>query len=277
MLHVDNVSFSYVRGAGPKAGGARAMGDVLNHVTLHVERGALVGILGPNGSGKSTLVRLMAGTLTPASGSVTLDDMPLGRIARRTLAQRIAVVPQETRLTFDYSVLDMVLMGRYPHMGAFELEGPNEIRVAREALAATDTQDLEGRPFASLSGGEKQRVILASALAQSAELLLLDEPTAALDLGYQMEVVAILRQLNRERGITMVLTAHDLNFAAGVCRDLVLLKEGKVIAAGPTIEVLTPAAIRALYGVEADVRHHDGAGHVTVIPIRKAGNGRDDG
>ncbi len=268
MLHVDSVSFAYGHRATTRRGAPPAR-EVLSRVTLHVERGALIGVLGPNGSGKSTLIRLMAGTLTPTSGEVTLDEVSIARIPRAALARRIAVVPQETRLTFDYSVLDIVLMGRYPHMGAFELEGPEEIRLAREALAATDTQDLEDRPFASLSGGEKQRVILASALAQSAELLLLDEPTAALDLGYQMEVVMILKRLNESRGVTMVLTAHDLNFAASLCRHLILLKQGRVIAAGPTAEVLTPDSIRALYGVEADVRHHERAGHVTIVPVGK--------
>ena len=135
--------------------------------------------------------------LTPASGRITLDGRDLSRLPRRELAREIAVVPQETRLSFEYSVLEVVLMGRYPHLGAFELEGRDDLRIAREAMAATGTLALEDRSFPTLSGGEKQRVIIAGALAQSAQLMLLDEPTAALDPGYQIEIAALLRPPQR--------------------------------------------------------------------------------
>jgi iron complex transport system ATP-binding protein len=193
----------------------------------------------------------------------------------------MAVVPQETHLAFDYSVMEIVLMGRYPHLGPFELEGPRDLAIARDALAATRSAALEARPFNTLSGGEKQRVIIASALAQldrRAEhggpradwgdgLLLLDEPTASLDIGYQLDILALLRQLWADRGVTILVSTHDLNLAAGLCRDMVLLKDGRVLASGPTGAVLTPAHIRALYGVEAEVRLHPAAGHLTVVPI----------
>lgn len=233
-------------------------------------RGSIVGILGPNGSGKTTLLRLMSGTLAPMTGVVALEGLALTALPRRAVARRVAIVPQETHLAFDYSVLEIALMGRHPHLGLFQLEGPADIAIAREALAATGTAKLEERPFATLSGGEKQRVILAAALAQSPELLMLDEPTASLDLGYQLEIAAILRRLNRDQQITMVLSAHDLNFAASVCRELVLLKNGSVLASGPTDEVLTPKNVRDLYGVHADVRYHEAAGHLMVLPIRRA-------
>src|SRR5207253_4898151 len=138
-----------------------------------VGRGTILGLLGPNGSGKTTLLRLMAGTLTPLRGRVTCDEVEVGRLPRRDLARRIAVVPQETHATFDYRVLDIVLMGRYPHLGAFQLEGAADLEIAREALAATGTAAFESRQFATLSGGEKQRVVIASALAQASDLLLL--------------------------------------------------------------------------------------------------------
>jgi iron complex transport system ATP-binding protein len=161
-------------------------------------------------------------------------------------------------------------MGRYPHLGAFELEGPEDLAIARSALAATDTADLETRMFARLSGGEKQRVVIASALAQTANLLLLDEPTASLDLGYQFEISSLLRRLNRERGTTLVISTHDLNFAAALCARVVLLKEGRVIADGPTEAVLTAPNVRALYGMDADVGFHERAGHLTVVPIARS-------
>src|SRR5712692_10506952 len=228
LLDAQDVSFAYERHA-------RA---VLDGVSLAVPRGAIVGLLGPNGSGKTTLLRLLSGTLTPARGRIMLDGAPVGALPRRDLARRIAVVPQETHSAFDFSALEIVLMGRYPHLGAFELEGADDLAIARDALAATGTGTLEARRFATLSGGEKQRVVIASALAQASDVLLLDEPTASLDLGFQLEIVGLLARLNRERGVTMVVSTHDLNLAAALCGELVLLKSGRVLARGGTGAVL---------------------------------------
>jgi len=260
MLQVSNVSFAY---AARRAAGQR----VLDGVSLEVRRGTVVGLLGPNGSGKTTLLRIIAGVLKPESGRVLIGGHPIEQLTRRDLARRVAVVPQETHSTFDFSVIDMVLMGRYPHLGAFELEGASDQAIARDALAATGTTALELRPFATLSGGEKQRVVIAGALAQASDMLLLDEPTAALDLRYQFEITALLRRLNTERGTTMIVSTHDLNLAAALCERVVLLKQGGVIAHGTTEETLTAANIRLLYGVDADVQYHPRAGHLTVVPI----------
>jgi iron complex transport system ATP-binding protein len=242
---------------------------VLAGVTLEVPAGAVVGVLGPNGSGKTTLLRLLSGTRRPTSGVVRFDDRPLADYTRRALARRVAVVPQETQLAFDYSVMEMVLMGRHPHLGVFEVEGPADVAVARDALAATGAAHLEDRDFATLSGGEKQRVVIAAALAQATDVLLLDEPTSSLDLGAQLEIAHLLAELNQARGVTIVVSTHDLHLAAGICRDLVLLREGRIVAAGPTAEVLTSAHLRALYGVEADVHVHPATGHLTVVPVRR--------
>jgi iron complex transport system ATP-binding protein len=241
---------------------------VVNRVSMAVARGELVGILGPNGSGKTTLLKLLCGALAPTAGSVALDGRPLTGWSRRSLAQRIAFVPQETHAPFDFSVIDIVLMGRYPHLGAFVLEGPADLAIARHALESTGTVAFEGRSFGTLSGGEKQRVVIASALAQSPELLLLDEPTASLDVGHQLEVRMLLERLNAN-GVTMVLSTHDLNFAAALCRHLVLLRDGRVLAYGPTDQVLTRDAVRALYDVEADVERHSRAGRLIVTPIAR--------
>jgi iron complex transport system ATP-binding protein len=250
---------------------ARAFSPVLNSVSAELRRGEILGILGPNGSGKTTLLRLLSGTRVPTAGDVLLDGTPLRRFSRRAVARRIAVVPQETHLAFDYTVMEMVLMGRHPHLGLFQIEGPADIDIARDALRATGTADLEARQFNTLSGGEKQRVVIASALTQSSDILLLDEPTASLDLGYQLEVASLLRRLNRERGVTIAVSTHDLNFAASVCQRLVMLRAGRVIAAGTTAEVLTPGNVRALYGVTADVHVHSATGHLVVIPITASG------
>jgi iron complex transport system ATP-binding protein len=268
MLRATDVSFTYRRAAHRVEAGAEH--HVLRDVVLEVDRGDLVGVLGPNGSGKTTLLRLLGGVLAPASGSVTLEDRPLAEWSRREIARRVAFVPQETTAPFDFTVLDIVLMGRFPHLGAFALEGPEDLAIARRALEATGTAPFEDRRFSTLSGGEKQRVVIAGALAQGPALLLLDEPTASLDLGHQIEVQSLLRRLNADSGVTMVLSTHDLNLAAALCRRLVLLKDGQVVAAGPTEEVLTPDTVRELYHVEAEVVWHARAGHLTVVPIGRS-------
>jgi iron complex transport system ATP-binding protein len=257
MLQASELSFEYERGAR----------KILDEVTLTVPEGRILGLLGPNGSGKTTLLRMLSGVLRPGSGNVMLDGRPLAEWTRRQLAQRIAVVPQDTHTAFDYRVLDIVLMGRYPHLGLFELEQADDIAVARRALASTGTAALEHRMFSTLSGGEKQRVVIASALAQTPDILLLDEPTAALDLRYQLEIALLLKELNANHDMTLVVSTHDLNLAASICHDVVLLREGRVLAHGPVAEVLTPDLVRALYDVDADVHFHQRAGHLTVVPI----------
>jgi iron complex transport system ATP-binding protein len=260
MLETRDVSFSYtgIKGGVPL---------VLDRVSLQIERGTIAALLGPNGSGKSTLIRLMSGIVSPLAGEIRIAGRSMRQLARRDVARRLAVVPQETQTTFDFSVIDMVLMGRYAHLGPFELEGAGDLAIARDAMAATGTSALESRSFSSLSGGEKQRVVIASALAQASDLLLLDEPTASLDLAYQFEIAALLRRLNAERGTTMLVSTHDLNLAAAVCDCVILLKAGRVLAQGPTKEILTADSIRQLYGIEADVQFHARAGRVTVVPI----------
>jgi iron complex transport system ATP-binding protein len=262
MLRALDVSFAYGRPG-------RAKPNVLKDVSLAADRGDLIGILGPNGSGKTTLLKILAGTLLPLSGAVTLEGRSLKEWSRREIARRVALVPQETHAPFDFSVLEMVLMGRFPHLGTFALEGPEDLAIARRALAETRTAEFSERLFNTLSGGEKQRVVIASALAQSPQLLLLDEPTASLDVGHQIEVQTLLRRLNADGGVTMVLSTHDLNLAAALCRRLILIRNGQVIASGFTDEVLTQDTVRELYGVDADVVHHTRAGHLTVVPIER--------
>jgi iron complex transport system ATP-binding protein len=273
FIQVNQVSFAYnppFRNLADVRIGRDDHGFSLSAVSLDIERGSLTGILGPNGCGKTTLLRLMAGVLRPQHGAITIDGDAVDRIPRRQLGRRVAIVPQETHPAFDYTVLEMVLMGRHPHLGTFQLEGPNDYAIAAEALTATGAAHLAARSYATLSGGEKQRVVIASALAQQPDVLLLDEPTASLDLAYQLEVSSLLIRLNRNRGVTTVLATHDLNLAASLCDRLVLMRAGKILAHGATTDVLTEAAINQLYDVEADVQFHQAAGHLTVVPIRRA-------
>ena len=247
MLAADRVSFSY--------------GDasVLHDVSVTVAHGARVGILGQNGSGKTTLLKLLAGGLSPSMGTVALDGAPLSSFARRALARRIAVVPQDTHPAFAYTALEIALMGRYPWLGAFEVEGPDDMAAAFDALDATGTAHLAARSFQTLSGGEKQRVVVASALAQLDQrtgaaggpaVLVLDEPTTSLDLRYQIEVTNLIRKLHDERSVTILLSTHDLRLAAAVCSHLVLLRGGRLLAAGSTADMLTPDRVADLYEVD---------------------------
>ena len=257
MLRAESVSFGYDGGF------------TLSDASVAIAAGSLTGLLGPNGCGKTTLLKLLSGVLRPQTGRVMLGNRALTSMTRRELARHVASVPQETHPAFDYSVMEMVLMGRHPHLSAFQLEGPADFGIAREALEATGTGHLADRNYMTLSGGEKQRVVIASALAQSTEVLLLDEPTASLDLGYQLDVASLLARLNREHTVTMVLATHDLNLAASLCERLVVMRGGRILTAGPTREVLTGDTVRQLYDVEADVQFHEAAGHVTVIPVRR--------
>jgi iron complex transport system ATP-binding protein len=262
LLQAVDISFGYET--------ASAAADVIRGISCDIARGETVGILGPNGSGKTTLLKLMSGALSPRAGAVRLDGRPLSAWPRRALARRLAVVPQSTSLTFDYSVLEVVLMGRYAHLGAFELEGPRDLAAASAALDATGVISFMTRPFRSLSGGEQQRVIIAAALAQldagsvSAEaaspdaghgdaLLVLDEPTASLDLKYQLEVAALLLRLHARRGVTLLVSTHDLRFAAAVCSRLLLLSRGRIVADGPTMEVLTPELVGRVFEIDPEV------------------------
>ena len=198
------------------------------------------------------------------------------------------MVPQETYPAFDYSVLEIALMGRYPHLQTFEVEGPEDVELARAALTETGTADLEQRSFMTLSGGEKQRVVIASALAQfgrraadagrrPSEVLLLDEPTASLDLGYQLDIASTIRRLNKDRSTAVVVSTHDLNFATSVCDHVVLLRQGCVLAAGPIHKILRPDTVKDLYDVDVVVEQHAVAGHLTITPLARRATDAPDG
>jgi iron complex transport system ATP-binding protein len=262
-LTVDGVSFCY-----PSGRKYNLKRPAVKNVSLSVAQGSVTGLLGPNGCGKTTLLKLLSGVLKPLNGSVTLAGRKLTQMPRRELARHIAVVPQKTQPVFDYSVTEMALMGRYPHLSRFKFEGPHDLDVVEAALITTGVSHLADRLFSTLSGGEMQRVVIATALVQAGDVLLLDEPTASLDVAYQLEVASLLTRLNREQNVTIVLATHDLNVAASVCDTLVMLREGQVLAQGRTSEVLNVPMVRKLYGIDTDIRFHEGTGHLTVVPVR---------
>ncbi len=267
MLQATDLTFGY--GLSRRSGEAAKADLIIDGLSFEIGPRALLGVLGPNGSGKTTLLRLLSGTLKPTRGSVLLDGEDLTRIPRSTVARRCASVPQETHLAFEYTALEIVLMGRYPHLGAFEVERPEDMACALRALETTGTRHLAERQFQTLSGGEKQRVIIASALAQldpgardaapgtraAPRVLLLDEPTASLDLRYQIEVAQLIRRLHESGDVSIVVSTHDLHFAAAVCQDVMLLKSGRALARGRTADILVPSRVAELYDVDAAQLH----------------------
>jgi iron complex transport system ATP-binding protein len=223
--------------------------DILRGVTFSVGPGELVGLIGPNGAGKSTLLKVIGGLWSGAKGEINLFEKPLARYSPRELARLIAQVPQATALDFPFTVQQVVMMGRNPYLGRFQLETGQDRRVAEESMRRTQILDLAGRLVHTLSGGERQRVLIARALTQQPRLLLLDEPTANLDVQHQLRILNLVRGLVREDGLGAVAAVHDLELAARFCDRLVLLHQGTVLAEGSPQDVLTSDHLWAAYGV----------------------------
>jgi iron complex transport system ATP-binding protein len=243
LVEFRDVSFAY-----PAPAERRTRPMALADLSLDISAGEIIGVIGPNSSGKTTLIRLLTRVLEPAVGEIRLEGVPVGRLSRTDLARRLAVVPQGILPQFPFTVGELALMGRYPHDPGRYFESPRDRAVAREAMAATGVLELADVPLEHLSGGERQRAVIARALAQEPRLLILDEPTAHLDLRYQVEAAALLRRLNGERGMTILLVSHDLNLAAEVCDRVLLLNGGRPAAIGPPEAVLDEALLASVFG-----------------------------
>ncbi|MDQ7842885.1 MAG: heme ABC transporter ATP-binding protein [Armatimonadota bacterium] len=248
-------------------------GDIpaLDQVSLTVVAGEFVGIVGPNGSGKTTLLRAVMGMVRPVRGTVFLDGAEVRRLSARQIARTVALVPQRPHHGFGFTALEIVLMGRAPHLGALDREGPADLAAARRAMEQTQTWHLRHRPVDELSGGEQQRILLARALTQTPQVLLLDEPTAHLDLHHQVAMMRLVRELHRG-GLTVVAALHDLNLASMFCDRLVLLHEGRVVSVGSPEEVLTADRLRSVYGAEVMVCRHPATGRPLVLALVPQGD-----
>lgn len=260
MLEALGVSINY---------GAR---EVLTNVSLRIAVGEVTAIIGPNGAGKSTLMRALNGTLEPVRGEVLLDGKLLGSYARRTVARRIAVVAQEAELRFPVTVLEFVLSGRYAwsSTGAWGWETAHDLEIARSALRETELENFSGRLMNELSGGERQRAVLARALATEAGILLLDEPTANLDLAHQANLLALVRARCDTRKTAAVIVTHDLNLAAEFADYLLLIKDGRVLAHGSPGEVMTPELLEKIFAVKILVDAHPLTGAPRITPVHEA-------
>ncbi len=229
--------------------------QILNKVSLFAREGRLTGLIGPNGSGKSTLLKCLYRVLEPDSGSIQVGGKELRRMSFRDSAQTLAVLPQHSEMPFDFTVEKMVLMGRYPYKSALESDSTRDYEWVEESLRTVDLLDYRERMFSTLSGGEKQRVLLARALAQDTPVLILDEPTNHLDIKYQLQIMSLCARL----GKTVIAAMHDLNIAAQFCDHIFALKEGEMVADGPPDHLFSTEFIRELYETEAEkVRDRQG-------------------
>ena len=240
---------------------------ILENVSLSVKAGDFVGILGPNGSGKTTLLRSISRTLKPYKGTIMLNDKDLYSLKNIEVAKQMAVVPQDNTISFSFTALEVVLMGRNPHMERFQMETENDMTVARRVMNLTNTWHLASRPVNELSGGERQRVIIARALAQEPKVLLLDEPLTYLDIINQLEVMDLIKSLCVADGIIAMAVVHDLNLAARYCNTALLLNKGCVFAAGSLDEVMTSENIKSVFKVDAIVKRNPVTNSLYIIPL----------
>jgi len=253
ILQVQDINFSYDQET------------VLRSISINIKSQEFVGVIGPNGSGKSTLLKLLGSVLKPDSGQIFFKEKNYIDYHRKQLAQSITWVPQEHPMVFPFKVSEIVLMGRHPYLSAFTFEGENDIKIARSAMKQTQTLQFAERGFNEISGGEKQRVVIAGAIAQEPELMILDEPTSALDIKYQIQILNILKTLNENKKTTVILAMHDLHLAAKYCTRLILLEEGKVFKDGKTEEVLQKEHIEKVYGLKVHLIH-DQSGNIMISP-----------
>ncbi|NLJ36156.1 MAG: ABC transporter ATP-binding protein [candidate division WS1 bacterium] len=247
---------------------------VLDCVDFAMHRGGMVALLGPNGAGKSTLLRALTGVLSITSGQVLLRGKPLSNYTRRQLARIMSVVPQMTSVLFSFSAMEYVLMGRTPHLGRLQSESMEDRQIALEAMQATDTEYLCDRPVTELSGGELQRLAIAKSLAQQTPVMLLDEPTAFLDISHQIQILQLLRSLNQEHDKTILCVSHDLNLTATFFDRVVLMQNGAVIDDGPPDRVITAERIEQVYGAQVLVDRSPTGRPRVSIPLATAAGDR---
>ncbi len=231
-----------------KLGASYGREKVIHELSFEVGTRDFFVVAGPNGSGKSTLLKILAGLHHPSNGNITLFGRPLASCDRRELSRIVAYMPQTVPLDFPFTVEEVVLMGRSPHLGLFQVEGRADMEKAREAMESTQVAHLARRPIDQLSGGERQRVFLAQALCQEPRLILLDEPTAALDLAHQVHLMDLLEELRRERDLTILMVSHDINLAAMYGNRILLLKDGRAVGQGPPLDLLTLKVLEETYG-----------------------------
>lgn len=263
-MNAEMLKFSHV------AAGYRDR-EILHDVTLSVEEGDFVGLIGSNGTGKSTLIKCISGLLPLTKGEITICGREQSLLKSRERARLVAVVPQSYHVDYDFTVEDIVMMGRNPYLGFGKREDERDFEIVKNAMEATNTEIFRGRLYNELSGGERQRVILARAIAQQPRVILLDEPTSALDIHHQIEVMELIARLNREEHMTVLAVLHDINMAARFCRRIVMLRDGTVTADGTPEEVVNRKNMEELYAMKLMVRENPLFHKPEIVPIRVMG------
>ncbi|HOC59636.1 MAG: ABC transporter ATP-binding protein [Syntrophaceae bacterium] len=246
---------------------------VLQNLSCEVHSSEFLGVIGPNGSGKTTLLKVMDGILKPQEGEVRINGVSVQKIKRNQLARTIAVVAQNFQMVFPLSVEEMVLMGRAPHSGKWRFEGETDFRIAREAMEMTDTIHLKDRSLSSLSGGEQQRVLIARALAQQPQILLLDEPTAFLDIKHSTDIFDLILFLNKTRALTVVAVTHDINLASQYCDRIMMMSRGQSHCLGSPEEVITYRNIHHVYEANVEIDQHPATGRPRLTPLGRSKRG----
>jgi len=241
---------------------------VLDNISFTAEVGELIGLVGPNGSGKTTLLKILDGLLKPKVGSVYLDGRKLQDLRLDEIARTIAMVPQDSAANSEFTVFEIVMMGRTPHLKRFSLEGAEDEKKVKKWMELTETIHLAERKLTEISGGERQRVIIARALAQEPKVLLLDEPTANLDICYQLQIMNLIKNLTRRLNLIAICAIHDLNLAARYCDKLILLSEGKIVAIGKPIEVITAENLRKVFKIDVKIAYDPETDSINIIPIK---------
>jgi len=244
----------------------------LNDITFEVSEGDVLGVIGPNGSGKTTLLRCINLALRPKVGTVFIDGENILELDRKDIAKNIGVVPQNSTIHFPFTVFDIVLMGRTPHLGRLDRETSKDIEIAKNAMKITNTQHLADRLIDEVSGGEKQRVIIARALTQEPKILLLDEPTLHLDINHQLEVLELVKKLARENKLIVVLVSHDLNLANRYCDRLMLLNSGKIYSSGEPQDVVTHDNIKEVYNIDVEINYNKKTKSLNIVPVSAIDN-----
>ena len=241
--------------------------DIIKAVSLDIGQGDFLGVIGPNGSGKTTLLRVCSRILRPRRGRIIFNGEDIFHMGLKEFCQRLAFVSQDISTSFSFSVMELVLMGRIPHLKRLQLESRKDIEIAERALELTDSFGFKDKMINELSAGERQRVLIARALAQEPELLLLDEPTSHLDIGHQIKVMDLLKKLNRQNNLTIVMVLHDLNLASAYCNRICLLDNGVIFKEGSPKEVLTYKNIEAVYKTIVLVNDNPVTGRPNVVLV----------
>lgn len=255
LIEVENLKFGYGKQL------------VLNGVSFNVKKGEFISIIGPNGSGKSTLLKILNNLYNPCEGKIFIDGNDIKSFKKRDLAKKMGLVLQDTNIDYEFTVEDIVLMGRHPHKGRWEKEDANDYKIVNESLEMTDTTYLKDRIITEVSGGERQRVMIAKALAQKPSIILLDEPTSHLDINHQVEILKLLKRMNKENGTTIILVIHDINLGIRYSDKVILLNEGKIVEMGDAEKVITKENVEMTYNINVAIERNQHTNSLYVTPL----------